>query len=78
MNDGLPAGVVVAVVVVIATVVVVIVVTTVVGTGVGPTVGIDETVTWVIFALYTVSMTFRVAVSVAEFIRYPHVPSVYL
>jgi hypothetical protein len=36
-----------------------VVVTTVVATTVGTVVGIDETVTWVIFTLYTFSMVER-------------------
>jgi hypothetical protein len=74
LKEGAAAAVVVAAV---ATVVV-FVVTTVVGTGVGAAVGIDETVTWVIFTLYTFSIVKRGYVSVFEFIRYPHVPSVFL
>jgi hypothetical protein len=55
LNRGAAAAVVVAAV----AMVVVFVVTTVVGTGVGAAVGIDETVTWVIFTLYTFSIVKR-------------------
>jgi len=74
LNDGGFATVAVAVV----SAVVALVVTTVVGTVVGADVGIDETVTWVIFTLYTFSIVERGYVSVFEFIRYPHVPSDFL
>jgi hypothetical protein len=54
------------------------VVASVVVTVVDAAVGTDETITWVIFTLYTFSKTERVWVSVSEFVRYPHVPLVFL
>jgi len=78
LNDGLPAVVVVTVVVAVVFATVAVFVVTVAVTTVGADVGIDETVTWVIFTLYTFSITFRAAVSVDEDIRYPQVPSVFL
>jgi hypothetical protein len=56
---SLKIGAAAAVVVAAVATVVVFVVTTVVGTGVGAAVGIDETVTWVIFTLYTFSIVKR-------------------
>jgi len=70
---GLAAVVVVAVATVVITVVASVVVTVV-----DAAVGTDETITWVIFTLYTFSKTERVWVSVSEFVRYPHVPLVFL
>jgi hypothetical protein len=65
LKEGLEAAVVVAAVATVVAFVVTVVVTTVVGAAVG----IDDTVTWVIFTLYTFSMVERGYVSVFEFIR---------
>jgi hypothetical protein len=47
-------------------------------TVVGAAVGTDETVTCVIFTVYTFSIIARCDVSVLEFTRYPYVPSAFL
>jgi hypothetical protein len=68
-------------VVVVATAVVCLVVTDVVIAVVivvGADVGIEDTVTCVIFIVYNFSIIARVDVSVAELVRYPHVPSAFL
>jgi hypothetical protein len=75
LKEGAPAAVVVAAAVVVE----VTAVTTVVDiTRVGAAVGIDETVTCVIFTMYSFSKVERGNVSVAEFVRYPQDPSLFL
>jgi hypothetical protein len=70
--------VVTAAVVVVAVVVLVAVVVTAVVMVVGAAVGTDETVTCAIFTVSTFSITARCDISVLEFSRYPHDPSVFL